>query len=34
MPKAMLPEEIERTLRSLGDDGDRVRGALERDFAA
>lgn len=34
MPKAMLPKEIEKTLRSLGDDGDKVRGKLERDFAA
>jgi hypothetical protein len=34
MPKAMLPNEIEKTLRSLGDDGDKVRGKLERDFAA
>jgi hypothetical protein len=33
MPKAMLPDEIEKTLRSLGSDGDKVRGALERDFA-
>jgi ElaB/YqjD/DUF883 family membrane-anchored ribosome-binding protein len=33
MPKRMLPKEIEKTLRSLGDDGDKVRGALERDFA-
>jgi hypothetical protein len=33
-PKSMLPDEIEKTLRKLGDDGDRVRGALERDFAA
>ena len=30
----MLPDEIEKTLRKLGDDGDKVRGALERDFAA
>ena len=29
----MLPDEIEKTLRQLGDDGDKVRGALERDFA-
>jgi len=29
----MLPKEIEKTLRQLGDDGDKVRGALERDFA-
>ena len=34
MPRAMLPNEIERTLRRLGDDGDKVRGALERDFAS
>ena len=34
LPKAMLPNEIEKTLRKLGDDGDKVRGALERDFAA
>ena len=30
----MLPKEIEKTLRKLGDDGDKVRGAIERDFAA
>ena len=29
----MLPKEIEKTLRSMGDDGDKVRGAIERDFA-
>ncbi len=29
----MLPEEVEKTLRKLGNDGDKVRGALERDFA-
>ena len=34
MPKSMLPDEIEKTLRSLGDDGNKVRGKLERDFAA
>jgi hypothetical protein len=33
LPKQMLPEEIEKTLRKLGDDGDKVRGTLERDFA-
>ena len=33
MPKSMLPEEIERSLRKLGPDGDRVRGTLEREFA-
>lgn len=34
LPRRMLPREIEKTLRKLGDDGDKVRGALERDFAA
>jgi hypothetical protein len=34
MPDSMLPDEIEKTLRYLGDDGTKVRGALERDFAA
>ena len=34
LPESMLPEEIEKALRELGDDGDKVRGALERDFAA
>ncbi len=34
LPKQMLPKEIEKTLRKLGDDGDKVRGAIERDFAA
>jgi len=33
LPERMLPDEIEKTLRRLGDDGDKVRGALERDFA-
>jgi hypothetical protein len=33
-PTSMLPDEIEKVVRSLGDDGDKVRGALERDFAA
>jgi hypothetical protein len=34
LPASMLPEEIEKTLRGLGDDGKAVRGVLERDFAA
>ena len=34
LPDSMLPDEIERTLRLLGEDGDKVRGALERDFGA
>jgi hypothetical protein len=33
LPDSMLPDEVERTLRSLGSDGDRIRGVLERDFA-
>ena len=33
LPKSMLPEEVEKTLRKLGTDGDRVRGTLERSFA-
>ena len=33
LPSHMLPAEIEKTLRKLGDDGDKVRGVLERDFA-
>ena len=34
MPTSMLPDEIDKTLRKLGSDGDKVRGTLERDFAA
>lgn len=33
MPKSMLPNEIEKILRKLGPDGDKVRGTLEREFA-
>lgn len=33
MPKGLLPKDVERTLRSLGDDGEKVRKVLERDFA-
>lgn len=33
LPKSMLPEEIEKVLRVLGTDGDRVRGVVEREFA-
>ena len=32
LPKSMLPEQIDKALRSLGDDGGRVRGVLEREF--
>jgi len=34
LPPSMLPDEIEKSLRALGSDGAKVRGALERDFAA
>ena len=33
LPDSMLPAEIEKSLRKLGKDGDKVRGTLERDFA-
>lgn len=34
MPKSMLPPEVEKTLRKLGPDGEKVRGTLEREFAS
>lgn len=34
MPKSMLPPEVEKTLKKLGPDGEKVRGTLEREFAA
>lgn len=33
MPEGVLPKDVEKTLRSLGPDGRKVRAALERDFA-
>lgn len=33
LPRSMLPPEVEKTLRKLGSDGDKVRGTLEREFA-
>jgi len=33
LPKALLPDEIEKAVHKLGSDGDAVRGALERSFA-
>ncbi|MHB8890729.1 MAG: hypothetical protein ACYC65_01650 [Candidatus Limnocylindrales bacterium] len=33
LPKSMLPAEIEKALKELGSDGERVRGTLEREFA-
>ena len=32
LPKSMLPEQIEKAIKTLGDDGGRVRGVLEREF--
>ena len=33
LPKSMLPKDVEKTIRMLGSDGDKVRGTLEREFA-
>lgn len=33
LPKSMLPKEVDKTLKKLGSDGERVRGTLEREFA-
>jgi hypothetical protein len=33
MPKSMLPKEIDQELRKMGDDGERVRRKLEKEFA-
>ncbi len=33
LPKSMLPPQVEKTLKKLGPDGERVRGTLEREFA-
>ncbi|HEX5589394.1 MAG TPA: hypothetical protein VFX65_03780 [Candidatus Limnocylindrales bacterium] len=32
LPKSMLPKEVEKTLKKMGADGDRVRGTLEKEF--
>jgi hypothetical protein len=32
-PKSMIPEEVDKELRKLGSDGERVRATLEREFA-
>ena len=34
LPKSMLPDEVEKELRKLGGDGERVRAVLEREFAS
>lgn len=33
LPASLLPSEVEKAVRALGDDGAKVRGALERGFA-
>jgi hypothetical protein len=33
LPKSMLPEQIDKALRALGTDGDRVRRVVEHEFA-
>ena len=33
LPKSMLPPEVEKTLKKLGPDGEKVRATLEREFA-
>ena len=32
LPKSMLPDQVEKQLRKLGTDGDKVRSVLEREF--
>jgi len=34
LPKSMLPPEVEKTLKKMGADGEKVRGTLEREFAS
>jgi hypothetical protein len=34
LPPSLLPDQVEKAVRALGDDGSKVRGALEREFAA
>ncbi|HEY3335000.1 MAG TPA: hypothetical protein VGK16_07145 [Candidatus Limnocylindrales bacterium] len=34
LPTSMLPREIDRALKELGGDGEKVRGTIEREFAA
>lgn len=33
LPTSLLPKEVEKTIKGLGDDGQRVRATLEREFA-
>lgn len=34
LPPSLLPDQVEKAVRALGDDGTKVRGALEREFAS
>jgi hypothetical protein len=34
LPPSLLPKQVDAALRSLGDDGQKVRGTLEREFAS
>jgi hypothetical protein len=34
LPPSLLPDQVDKAVRALGDDGEKVRGALEREFAA
>lgn len=34
LPSELLPKDVEKALKKLGTDGRKVRGSLERDFAA
>ena len=34
LPPSLLPDQVDKAIRALGDDGTKVRGALEREFAA
>ena len=33
LPPSLLPDEVDKALRRLGEDGEKVRGTLEREFA-
>jgi hypothetical protein len=33
LPPSMLPKEVDKALKKLGDDGEKVRGVIEREFA-
>ncbi len=33
LPPSLLPDQVDKAVRALGDDGAKVRGALEREFA-